>query len=172
MDEVFVNTEPASDVDANEFEIEDDCAITDFISQIGTIQGENTLPPTIGMEFDFYEDLYYFYNCYTKQQGFGVRVSKTWYRKSKERYIVKLSYSSAGFKKKIEVNHPRPKTRTGCPAMIKLRLMDSNKWRVIEVEIEQNHLISPASGKFYKSHKSAGIGCCAQRKRIALGWLI
>ncbi|XP_020412831.1 protein FAR1-RELATED SEQUENCE 6 [Prunus persica] len=36
--------------------------------------------------------------------------------------------------------------------------MDSNRWRVIKVEIEQNHLISPASGKFYKSHKSVGVG--------------
>ncbi|BBG96865.1 Uridine diphosphate glycosyltransferase 74E2 [Prunus dulcis] len=38
--------------------------------------------------------------------------------------------------------------------MIKFRLMDSNRWRAIKVEIEQNHLISPTSGKFYKSHKS------------------
>ncbi|XP_021823314.1 protein FAR1-RELATED SEQUENCE 6-like [Prunus avium] len=158
MDEVSLNTEPASDVDADEFEIGGDCAMSDFISQTGIIRGENPLPPAGGMEFDFYEDLYNFYNCYTKKQGFGVRVSNTWYRKSKERYRGKLSYSGAGFKKKTEVNHPRPKTRISCPAMIKFRLMDSNMWRVIEVEIEQNHLISPASAKFYKSHKSVGVG--------------
>ncbi|KAL6285974.1 hypothetical protein ACE6H2_010364 [Prunus campanulata] len=158
MDEVSLNTEPAGDDDADEFEIEGDCAMTDFISQTGIIQGENPLPPVVGMEFDSYEDVYYFYNCYAKQQGFGVRVSNTWYRKSKERYRGKLSCSSAGFKKKSEANRPRPETRTGCPAMIKFRLMDSNRWRVIEVELEHNHLISPASGKFYKSHKSVGVG--------------
>ncbi|CAL2239543.1 unnamed protein product [Prunus armeniaca] len=140
MDEVSLNTEPTGDDDDDEFEIKGDCAMTDFISQIGIIQGENPLPAVGGMEFDFYEDVYYFYNCYVKQQGFGVRVSNTWYRKSKERYRGKLSYSSAGFKKKIKVNRPRTETRAGYLAMmIKFRLMDSNRWRVIEVEIEQNH---------------------------------
>ncbi|CAL8112582.1 unnamed protein product [Prunus armeniaca] len=95
MDEVSLNTEPTGDDDDDEFEIKGDCAMTDFINQIGIIQGENLLPAAGGMEFDFYEDVYYFYNCYVKQQGFGVRVSNTWYRKSKERYRGKLSYSSA-----------------------------------------------------------------------------
>lgn len=158
MDEVSLNTEPVGDDDADGFEIEGDCAMTDYAGQTGIIQGENPLPPVVGMEFESYDDVYYFYNCYAKEQGFGVRVSNTWYRKSKERYRGKLSCSSAGFKKKSEANRPRPETRTGCPAMIKFRLMDSKRWRVIEVELEHNHLISPASGKFYKSHKHVGIG--------------
>ncbi|KAL5766026.1 hypothetical protein ACOSP7_016643 [Xanthoceras sorbifolium] len=110
------------------------------------------------MEFETYDDVYYFYNCYAKEQGFGVRVSNTWYRKSKEKYRGKLSCSSAGFKKKSEANRPRPETRTGCPAMIKFRLMETKRWRIIEVEVEHNHLISPSSGKFYKSHKHIGLG--------------
>ncbi|KAL6137789.1 hypothetical protein ACLB2K_063078 [Fragaria x ananassa] len=158
MDEVSLNTEPAGDDDADGYEIEGDCAMTEFVSQTGIMQGENPLPPAAGMEFDTYEDVYYFYNCYAKQHGFGVRVSNTWYRKSKERYRGKLSCSSAGFKKKSDANRPRPETRTGCPAMVKFRLMESNRWRIIEVELEHNHLISPASGKFYKSHKSIGGG--------------
>ncbi|KAJ0075632.1 hypothetical protein Patl1_34586 [Pistacia atlantica] len=92
------------------------------------------------------------------EQGFGVRVSNTWYRKSKEKYRGKLSCSSAGFKKKSEANRPRPETRTGCPAMIKFRLMENKRWRIIEVELEHNHLIGPASGKFYKSHKHIAPG--------------
>lgn len=158
MDEVSLNTEPVGDDDGDELEIDGECAMTEYISQSGIIQGENPLPPAVGMEFDSYEDVYYFYNCYAKEQGFGVRVSNTWYRKSKERYRGKLSCSSAGFKKKSEANRPRPETRTGCPAMIKFRLMDTKRWRIIEVELEHNHLISPASGKFYKSHKSLGVG--------------
>ncbi|XP_052183775.1 protein FAR1-RELATED SEQUENCE 6-like [Diospyros lotus] len=158
MDEVSLNSEPVYDDEADEFEIEGDCEMTEYIGQSGLIQGENPLPPCVGMEFESYEDVYYFYNCYAKEQGFGVRVSNTWYRKSKERYRGKLSCSSAGFKKKSEANRPRPETRTGCPAMIKFRLMDNNRWRIIEVELEHNHLISPASGKFYKSHKNMGIG--------------
>lgn len=158
MDEVSLNTEPAGDDDIDDLEIEGDCAMAEYVGQTDVIQGENPLPPSIGMEFESYEDVYYFYNCYAKDQGFGVRVSNTWYRKSKERYRGKLSCSSAGFKKKSEANRPRPETRTGCPAMIKFRLMENKRWRIIEAELEHNHLISQASGKFYKSHKLIGAG--------------
>lgn len=158
MDDVSLNSEPVADDDADGFEIVGDCGMADFVRQNGIIQGENPLPPAVGMEFETYEDVYYFYNCYAKDQGFGVRVSNTWYRKSKERYRGKFSCSSAGFKKKSEANRPRPETRTGCPAMVKFRLMDSKRWRIIEVELEHNHLINPSSGKFYKSHKHLGLG--------------
>ncbi|GFZ04066.1 FAR1-related sequence 6 [Actinidia rufa] len=158
MDEFSPNSEPTYDDEVDEFEIEGDCGMADYIGQSGVIQGENPLPPAVGMEFDSYEDVYYFYNCYAKEQGFGVRVSNTWYRKSKERYRGKLSCSSAGFKKKSEANRPRPETRTGCPAMVKFRLTENKRWRIIEVELEHNHLISPTSGKFYKSHKNVGGG--------------
>lgn len=158
MDEVSLNSEPVYDDEAEEFEIDGDCAMTEFIGQSGVLQGENPLPPAVGMEFETYEDVYYFYNCYAKQQGFGVRVSNTWYRKSRERYRAKLSCSSAGFKKKSEANRPRPETRTGCPAMIKFRLMENKRWRIIEVELEHNHLISPSGGKSYKSHRKLGPG--------------
>ncbi|KAJ4718428.1 Far1-related sequence 6 [Melia azedarach] len=156
MDEVSLNTEPVGDDDADDFEVVGDCAMTEYVGETGIAQ--NPLPPAVGMEFETYEDVYYFYNCYAKEQGFGVRVSNTWYRKSKEKYRGKLSCSSAGFKKKSEANRPRPETRTGCPAMIKFRLMETKRWRIIEVELEHNHLISPTSGKFYKSHKQIGLG--------------
>ncbi|KAK3206209.1 hypothetical protein Dsin_020255 [Dipteronia sinensis] len=156
MDEVSLNTDPVGEDDAEDFEFVGDCAMTEYVGQTGIIQ--NPLPPAVAMEFETYEDVYYFYNCYAKEQGFGVRVSNTWYRKSKEKYRGKLSCSSAGFKKKSEANRPRPETRTGCPAMIKFRLMENKRWRIIEVELEHNHLISPSSGKFYKSHKHIGLG--------------
>nr|GMD07595.1 protein FAR1-RELATED SEQUENCE 6-like [Ipomoea batatas] len=158
MDEVSLNTEPLLDDETEEFEIDGDCAMTEFVGQSGVIEGENPLPPAVGMEFETYDDVYYFYNCYAKEQGFGVRVSNTWYRKSKERYRGKLSCSSAGFKKKTEANKPRPETRTGCPAMIKFRLMENKRWRVIEVELEHNHLIHARGGKFYKSHRNMTLG--------------
>lgn len=156
MDDVSLNSEPAYDDEAEEFEMGGEYEMTEYVGLSGIIQ--NPLPPAVGMEFESYEDVYYFYNCYAKEQGFGVRVSNTWYRKSRERYRGKLSCSSAGFKKKSEANRPRPETRTGCPAMIKFRLLDTKRWRIIEVELEHNHLISRASGRFYKSHKIIGAG--------------
>ncbi|KAK4485792.1 hypothetical protein RD792_008439 [Penstemon davidsonii] len=160
MDEVSLNSEPTYNDEADDFEVDGQCAMTEYVGQTGKVlHGDNPLPPDIGMEFESYEDVYHFYNCYAKEQGFGVRVSNTWYRKSKERYRAKLSCSSAGFKKKSEANRPRPETRTGCPAMIKFRLMEKNKrWRIVEVELEHNHLISPTTTKFYKSHKVIDIG--------------
>ncbi|KAK6149001.1 hypothetical protein DH2020_016526 [Rehmannia glutinosa] len=110
------------------------------------------------MEFESYDDVYFFYNCYAKQQGFGVRVSNTWYRKSKERYRGKLSCSSAGFKKKTEANRPRPNSDR-LSIMIKFRLMENSKrWRIIEIELEHNHLTSPISANSYKSHRIMDLG--------------
>ncbi|KAH9666864.1 protein FAR1-RELATED SEQUENCE 6 [Citrus sinensis] len=108
MDEVSLNTEPIGDDDTDDFEVVGDCAMTEYVGQTGIIQ--NPLPPAVGMEFEMYDDVYYFYNCYAKEQGFGVRVSNTW-------------------------------------------LMETKRWRIIEVELEHNHLLSPRSGKFCKSHK-------------------
>ncbi|KAH0989547.1 hypothetical protein GBA52_001030 [Prunus armeniaca] len=110
--------------------------------------------PTVGLEFDSFDEAYDFYNIYGKEQGFGIRVSNSWFRsKRKERYRAKLSCSSAGFKKKSEANNPRPETRTGCPAMVVIRLVDSKRWRIVEVELEHNHQVSPQIKRFYKSHK-------------------
>ncbi|KAK4395351.1 protein FAR1-RELATED SEQUENCE 6 [Sesamum angolense] len=124
MDEVSLNGEAAYDDEAEGFEIDGECAMTEYVGQT----------------------------------GFGVRVSNTWYRKSKERYRGKLSCSSAGFKKKSDASRPRPETRTGCPAMIKFRLMENKRWRIIEVELEHNHLTSSTSSKFYKSHRITDLG--------------
>ncbi|XP_060167874.1 protein FAR1-RELATED SEQUENCE 6-like [Lycium barbarum] len=158
MDGLSLNAEPIFDDETEEFDIDGECTMTEYVGLSGLIEGENPVPPDVGMEFETYEDVYYFYNCYAKVQGFGVRVSNTWYRKSRERYRGKLSCSSAGFKKKSEANRPRPETRTGCPAMIKFRLMENKRWKIIEVELEHNHLINPSTDKFYKCHRNVSSG--------------
>lgn len=37
--------------------------------------------------------------------------------------------------------------------MIVIRLVDSKRWRIVEVELEHNHQVSPQIKRFYKSHK-------------------
>ncbi|XP_019069862.1 protein FAR1-RELATED SEQUENCE 6-like [Solanum lycopersicum] len=157
MDGLSLNASIFED-ETEEFDIDGECAMTEYAGHSGVLEGENPVHPNIGMEFETYEDVYYFYNCYAKAYGFGVRVSNTWYRKSRERYRGKLSCSNAGFKKKSEANRPRPETRTGCPAMIKFRLTENKRWRIIEVELEHNHLIHPSTEKFYKSHRNNSSG--------------
>ncbi|KAF9592408.1 hypothetical protein IFM89_014898 [Coptis chinensis] len=80
---------------------------------------KEAVPAAIGMEFDSYDDVYNFYNCYAKEQGFGIRVQKSWCRRlSKEKFKAVLCCSNEGFTKKRSVN-----SRTGCPAMVRIRLV-------------------------------------------------
>ncbi|WCJ30324.1 FAR1-related sequence 6 [Euphorbia peplus] len=154
MEEVCLNSEPLFD-EGDEYEVEDDCTAVEHEHETGeNYSRKEPLQPAVGLEFDSFDEAYDSYNVYAKEQGFGIRVSNSWFRsKRKERYRAKLSCSSAGFKKKSEANNPRPETRTGCPAMIVIRLIDSKRWRVVEAELEHNHPVSPQIKRFYKSHK-------------------
>lgn len=98
--------------------------------------------PAVGMEFECYDDAYNYYNCYAREAGFSVRVKNSWFkRNSREKYGAVLCCSSQGFKRVKDVNRLRKETRTGCPAMMRMRLVDSKRWRILEVTIEHNHLL-------------------------------
>ncbi|XP_043719452.1 protein FAR1-RELATED SEQUENCE 6-like [Telopea speciosissima] len=117
------------------------------------------VPPCVGMEFDSYDAAYDFYNCYAKELGFGTRVRCSWFnKKNREKCGAVLCCSREGFKQKCDTTRPRADTRTGCPALLRLRLMDSGNWRVTEVSLEHNHLLSPANIQLYRSHKNFGAG--------------
>lgn len=128
------------------------------------IEGQNGVPdgskefvaPAAGMEFESYDDAYNYYNCYAREAGFRVRVKNSWFkRNSREKYGAVLCCSSQGFKRIKDVNRLRKETRTGCPAMLRMRLVDSKRWRVLEVALEHNHLLGT---KAYKSIKKMSTG--------------
>ncbi|KAK6912587.1 LOW QUALITY PROTEIN: MULE transposase domain [Dillenia turbinata] len=122
MEEVCLNSEPVFNED-DEFEVEEEGTLVTHSDEIWETQFKDAPRPTIA---------YGFYNCHAKEQGFGIRVSNSWFRsKRKEHYKAKLSCSSAGFKKETEANHPRPETRTACLAMIVIRFVDSERWRIL-----------------------------------------
>ncbi|XP_019167346.1 PREDICTED: protein FAR1-RELATED SEQUENCE 6 isoform X1 [Ipomoea nil] len=132
------------------------------------LDGQNGIPevqkefvaPAVGMEFESYDDAYNYYNCYAREAGFRVRVKNSWFkRNSGEKYGAVLCCSSQGFKRIKDVNRSRKETRTGCPAMIRMRLVDSKRWRVLEVTLEHNHVLG---AKLYKSMKKISSG--AKRK--------
>ncbi|XP_042494269.1 protein FAR1-RELATED SEQUENCE 6-like [Macadamia integrifolia] len=159
MDIASLNSESLSEDEGSESGIKRDCATPESGGQKGGTLGKELVPPFVGMEFGSYDDVYNFYNCYAKELGFGIRVKSSWFREnSKEKYAAVLCCSREGFKKKRETYNLRPETRTGCPAMLRVKLMDSEKWKVMEVSLEHNHLITRASVQFYKSHKSTGDG--------------
>ncbi|XP_031385134.1 protein FAR1-RELATED SEQUENCE 6 [Punica granatum] len=114
------------------------------------------VPPAIGMEFESYDDAYNYYSCYAKEVGFRVRVKNSWFkRNSREKYGAVLCCSSQGFKRIKDANRLRKETRTGCPAMIRMRLVDSKRWRILEVSLEHNHLLGTKS---YRAIKKMGNG--------------
>ncbi|KAL0356446.1 UNVERIFIED_CONTAM: protein FAR1-RELATED SEQUENCE 6 [Sesamum radiatum] len=154
MEAVCLNSEPLFE-EGDQYEDEGNCSMLEHSDEAHEMQlKKEFLPPTVGLEFESFDEAYDFYNVYAKGQGFGIRVSNSWFRsKRRERYRAKLSCSSAGFKKKSDANNPRPETRTGCPAMVIIKLVEAKRWRIVEVELDHNHPVSPEVKRFYKSHK-------------------
>lgn len=154
MQAVCLNSGPVFD-DCEVYEYGEDCSVVEHDNEIHENDSKKeSSQPIVGLEFGSFDEAYDFYNMYGKEQGFGIRVSNSWFRsKRKERYRAKLSCSNAGFKKKSGANHPRPETRTGCPAMLVIKLVDPKRWRIVEVELQHNHTVSPEIRRFYKSHK-------------------
>ncbi|CAA0816459.1 Protein FAR1-RELATED SEQUENCE 6 [Striga hermonthica] len=107
-------------------------------------------PPAAGMEFESYDDAYNYYSCYAREAGFSVRVKNSWFkRNSREKYGAVLCCSSQGFKRAKDVIRLRKETRTGCPAMMRMRLVGSKRWRILEVILDHNHVLGA------KVHKPA-----------------
>ncbi|CAH2036493.1 unnamed protein product [Thlaspi arvense] len=140
-----------------EGEEEEEESTGEFDEQTGLpLESKDFDAPAVGMEFESYDDAYNYYNCYATEVGFRVRVKNSWFkRRSKEKYGAVLCCSSQGFKRINDVNRVRKETRTGCPAMIRMRQVDSKRWRVLEVTLDHNHLLGC---KIYKSVKRNGTG--------------
>ncbi|KAI8017331.1 Protein FAR1-RELATED SEQUENCE 8 [Camellia lanceoleosa] len=125
--------------------------------------GKGYHPPVVRLEIESYDDAYNYYNCYAKELGFAIRVKSSWTkRNSKEKCGAVLCCNCEGFKTIKEASTRRKETRTGCLAMIRLRLVESNRWKVDEVKLEHNHLFNPERAQNSKSHKKMDAG--AKRK--------
>lgn len=123
----------------------------------GLSEGKDYPPPITGMEFESYDDAYNYYNCYAKELGFAIRVKSSWTkRNSKEKRGAVLCCNCEGFKTLKEANSRRKETRTGCLAMIRLRLVESCRWRVDEAKLDHNHSFDPERAQNSKSQKKMG----------------
>ncbi|KAG6384907.1 hypothetical protein SASPL_153729 [Salvia splendens] len=125
--------------------------------------GNEFVAPAIGMEFESYDDAYNYYNCYATEVGFTVRVKNSWFkRNTREKYGAVLCCSCQGFKRLKDGNHLRKETRTGCRAMVRMRIVDSKRWRVLDVNLKHNHLLGAET---HQSNKK--ISCGHKRKLLS-----
>ncbi|KAL8457039.1 hypothetical protein ACS0TY_035030 [Phlomoides rotata] len=144
---------------SNDNENATDACTLEMSAQTDHTQGKSYLPPFEGMEFESYDDAYNYYNCYSKELGFGIRVKSSWTkRNSKEKRGAVLCCNCEGFKTMKEASTRRKETRTGCLAMIRLRLVESNRWRLDEVKLEHNHLFDHQKAQNCRSHKKMEAG--------------
>ncbi|KAK6912247.1 MULE transposase domain [Dillenia turbinata] len=157
------DSEQMIEIEGDDHEIEGDFDAVIVDTENGISQGKDYPPPVVGMEFESYDDAYNYYNCHAKEVGFAIRVKSSWTkRNSKEKRGAVLCCNCEGFKTMKEANSRRRETRTGCLAMIRLRLVESGRWRVDEVKLEHNHLFDPERAQNSKSHKKMDAG--AKRK--------
>ncbi|PHT79505.1 hypothetical protein T459_17557 [Capsicum annuum] len=90
---------------------------------------------------------------------FAIRLKSSWTkRSSKEKCGAVLCCNSEGFKTMKEANSRIKEARTGCLAMIRLRLVESNRWKVDEVKLEHNHLFYPERVQNSESQKKMDAG--------------
>jgi len=157
MEETSLCCEQLPDGECIEVQKDEEGALVELDCENGLGEGRKEfVAPAVGMEFESYDDAYNYYICYAKEVGFRVRVKNSWFkRNSREKYGAVLCCSSQGFKRIKDVNHLRKETRTGCPAMIRMRLVESQRWRVLEVMLEHNHMLG---GKIHRLVKKMGTG--------------
>lgn len=111
-----------------------------------TADSSESLEPYMGMTFPSLEDARDFYYEYAKRTGFTIRTNRI--RHSlKNMAIIGRDFvcSREGFRaakhalRKDRVLPPRPVTREGCKAMIRLAARDGGKWAVTKFVREHNH---------------------------------
>lgn len=162
---VFESNDPGNDSDqiieiANDDHlngIDGDTLMVD--DQNDGTQGRRYPPPVVGMEFKSYDDAYNYYNSYAKDLGFAIRVKSSWTkRNSKEKRGAVLCCNCEGFKTLKEASSRRKETRTGCLAMVRLRLVECDRWRLDEVKLQHNHLFDPERAQNSKSQKKIDAG--------------
>lgn len=138
-------------------------ATSDYVSQLYIPQGDSSLEPHEGMEFESEEAAKSFYNSYARRVGFSTRVSMS-RRSRRDGAIIQRSFVCAkeGFRVDKEksdqregrIKRPRAETRVGCKAILVVKIQESGKWVVTSFVREHNHeLVPPDKVHCLRSHR-------------------
>lgn len=116
---------------------------------------EINIEPFIGMVFESETEAYQLYNEYSKQMGFGIR--KKLCRRSKVNNVVIAGWyvcSRQGVHVRREKTaNPRLVMRVGCPALLKVKRVASDKWKVTDFVKEHNHELDQENARLFWSHR-------------------
>ncbi|TXG71860.1 hypothetical protein EZV62_000439 [Acer yangbiense] len=98
--------------------------------------GESTVEPHAGLEFDSADDARDFYSQYATRMGFKTRTGQL-YRSRTDGSVSSRRFvcSKEGF----QLN-----SRTGCPAFIRVQKRDSGKWVLDQIQKDHNHELGSA----------------------------
>lgn len=125
---------------------------TIYLDSSGGGAAHSEMVPKLGMEFENENKAYEFYNNYAGMAGFSVR--KGWLDKrvsDKTTRSRTLVCSREGFRQERkagnEAKRPRPETRIGCPARMKIKLIPNGRYRITKFIEEHNHQPAPPSSK-------------------------
>ncbi|XP_037469051.1 protein FAR1-RELATED SEQUENCE 8-like isoform X2 [Triticum dicoccoides] len=99
--------------------------------------------PTIGTSFDSLDEAYEFYNLYSWEYGFGVRLAKSRLNVNRKRCMQEILCACAG--KPMRENSRS--SRCGCEAMIRLLRSNDNGWYISEFKSGHNHPLSVTCGE-------------------------
>ncbi|KAF8393881.1 hypothetical protein HHK36_020079 [Tetracentron sinense] len=107
---------------------------------------EGSLEPYTGMTFKSVDDVRDFYSAYATRTGFSIRTNRIRHSQ-RNRAVIARDYvcSREGFRaakhthRKDRILPPRPITREGCKAMIRVAVRDEGKWIVTKFLQEHNH---------------------------------
>ncbi|KAE8810982.1 Protein FAR1-RELATED SEQUENCE 3 [Hordeum vulgare] len=97
----------------------------------------NVANPVIGTSFDSIDEAYNFYNLYSWEVGFGIRLSKSRLNVNRSRCMQEIVCGCAG--KPVKDN--TRSSRCGCNAMIRLLRSEDNGWYIYLVtQLRQNNV--------------------------------
>ncbi|KAE8780413.1 Protein FAR1-RELATED SEQUENCE 5 [Hordeum vulgare] len=111
----------------------------------------NVANPVIGTLFDSIDEAYNFYNLYSWEVGFGIRLSKSRLNVNRSRCMQEIVCGCAG--KPVKDN--TRSSRCGCNAMIRLLRSEDNGWYICEHRSSHNHPLSMTCGEkmHWQSHR-------------------
>ncbi|KAI3928218.1 hypothetical protein MKW98_023819 [Papaver atlanticum] len=122
---------------------------------------ESNVEPYIGMEFETSEDAREFYDKYSVRMGFTIRNTRI-RRSHKDNSVIGREFvcSREGFRAKKHLNResrvlpPRPITREGCNAMLRVAVKNGSKWVVSGFVKDHNHDLNPTKVPPRRLHRS------------------